>query len=214
MYRLRFLPPICFLLLPLFLLFASCSGQKESGQEDQEELSSGESMTGDEEAGDESENEETEASDGVPGSLEDIPDCTDPRQARLEENTPYCGDSEGLCPGELPRHLFYRDQDRDHHGDPEFAREFCIPPPPFVPDNTDCDDHNREIHPDRRDCAAIWKKGFSSGDCRLDPVADNLDNNCNDEIDEEEECGHCLPADGPPPLGPPGELPQGPPPPL
>lgn len=209
MCRLRFLiPPYFFLLLP-FLLFASCSGQKESGQEDQEELSSGESMTGDEEAGKESENEETEAADGVPGSLENSPDCTDPRQAQLEENAPYCGDSKGLCPGGLPRRLFYRDHDRDHHGDPEFVREFCAPPPPFVADSTDCDDHNREVHPNRRDCAAIWRRDFS-GNWHLDPVADNLDNNCNGEIDEETECGHRFLEDPAPPPPSPGGPPPGP----
>jgi hypothetical protein len=54
-----------------------------------------------------------------------------------------CGDA-GAC------RLFYRDFDSDSYGDPNTTQVGCdnaSPPPGYVADNTDCDDHDGNVHP-------------------------------------------------------------------
>ena len=116
-------------------------------------------------------------------------DCNDPLYAKSPEGLEYCGPQEAPCPnGELTRRFFFRDHDADGYGDPMRPRPFCKPPPVFVADHGDCNDRNFLVHPNRRDCRAIWRKTFF-GEWVLDVVADGLDNDCDREIDEEAECG-------------------------
>ena len=65
---------------------------------------------------------------------------------------------------------FFADQDGDGFGDPSTGVVACIPPKGFVPDNTDCTDDDENNFPGNLE------------------VCDGVDNDCNDEVDEVEEC--------------------------
>ncbi|WPB80239.1 MopE-related protein [Archangium violaceum] len=61
---------------------------------------------------------------------------------------------------------FFFDGDGDGHGDPTLTEEACTASPGFVPDSTDCDDFNPDIHPDAAE------------------VCNGLDDNCDGVVDE------------------------------
>jgi len=62
--------------------------------------------------------------------------------------------------------VFFADTDGDMFGDPKSMIEGCIPPEGYVVDNTDCDDADGNNYPDNPE------------------VCDELDNDCDTEIDE------------------------------
>ncbi|MBF0106919.1 MAG: hypothetical protein HQM16_16525 [Deltaproteobacteria bacterium] len=64
--------------------------------------------------------------------------------------------------------VYYADADGDNYGDPASSTTTCASTPPasFVPNDNDCDDTNSSINPEATE------------------TCDNIDNNCNDEIDE------------------------------
>lgn len=61
---------------------------------------------------------------------------------------------------------YFRDKDNDGFGDKYSPVLGCNPLPGFVTDSTDCDDNNPNVYPGGTE------------------ICDNLDNNCNGEIDE------------------------------
>ncbi len=68
---------------------------------------------------------------------------------------------EGTSPG-----TYYRDADEDGYGDPDAPVEACGAPEGYVDNDRDCDDGNDGIHPEATE------------------VCDDLDNDCNDLVDD------------------------------
>ena len=42
-------------------------------------------------------------------------------------------------------HTYYRDADGDGYGNPTISVQSCSPPPGYVANNTDCNDHNTNL---------------------------------------------------------------------
>jgi hypothetical protein len=79
------------------------------------------------------------------------------------------------CDGEIdegPDSTFYRDFDGDGYGDAAATVVDCAPPDGYVWDASDCDDGNREVHPDHREvCSDVV-----DNDC--DGLGDDEDPDC------------------------------------
>ena len=73
---------------------------------------------------------------------------------------------------------WYADTDGDGYGNPEQAIASCDPGPDFVDDATDCDDGDAEVHPDAPE------------------RCNDIDDDCDGEIDEELDSTWYLDADG------------------
>lgn len=102
----------------------------------------------------------------------------------LTSNTTYTFESQaseftsGLCPSAFsePRSgttkadctliTFYADADNDGYGNPSVSVQACTAPTGYVANNTDCDDTNAAVNPGAAE------------------VCNNLDDNCNGEVDE------------------------------
>jgi len=88
-----------------------------------------------------------------------------------------CDNLDNNCDGNidegLPLNDYYLDGDGDTYGDPNNTIQACAVPPGYVSDNTDCDDSNDQVNPGKAE------------------VCDNLDNNCDGNIDENltQSCG-------------------------
>jgi gliding motility-associated-like protein len=73
---------------------------------------------------------------------------------------------------------FYADSDNDTYGDPAVTTEACSLPVSYVDNALDCDDADNAINPDAIE------------------VCDNIDNNCDLQIDEGLTTGDCADTDG------------------
>lgn len=99
-------------------------------------------------------------------------DCDDTNDAVHPGALEMCNDIDDNCNGSidegLPLNTFYADEDNDGYGNILLTISTCnnIPPAGYVFDSTDCNDLNNLIHP----------LAFES--------CNNLDDNCNLEIDE------------------------------
>ena len=80
-----------------------------------------------------------------------------------------CDGIDNNCDGDIDEGVqnpFYEDQDGDGFGIPENAIEACDAPEGYVPNDNDCDDSNDAVYPSAQE------------------ICDEIDNDCNGEIDE------------------------------
>ena len=81
-----------------------------------------------------------------------------------------CDGMDNNCDGEIDEGvltLFYADADSDGFGSPDITIEACEPPDGFVSNGSDCDDDHNNTYPGAEESC------------------DEMDNNCNGEIDED-----------------------------
>jgi hypothetical protein len=77
-------------------------------------------------------------------------DCNDGNAAIFPGATETCNGLDDDCSGGVDDGLmltYYRDADGDTYGDLDAMASACAQPAGFVTDATDCNDHNRAIHP-------------------------------------------------------------------
>jgi hypothetical protein len=107
---------------------------------------------------------------GAPdGYVSDDTDCEDGFSSVNPGMVEACDGLDNNCDTVVDEGLqayFYADVDADGYGDPADAVFSCEAPDGYVSDDTDCDD------------------GFSSVNPGMEEVCDDLDNNCNDDVDE------------------------------
>ena len=103
------------------------------------------------------------------GYVANSDDCDDINSSVNPGAVEACNQSDDNCNGEIDEGLammWYYDIDNDGFGDPNNSWFGCPEPENTVMDNTDCDDTNPNINPDSNE------------------VCDNIDNNCNAQVDE------------------------------
>ncbi|MBT3221175.1 MAG: hypothetical protein HN348_19000, partial [Proteobacteria bacterium] len=96
-------------------------------------------------------------------------DCDDAVATTYPGAPELCNDIDDDCDSEADEgagDTYYRDADNDGFGDPTSGEVFCTVAGPWITDNTDCDDHDHNVHPD------------------ADEVCDGKDNNCDHEVDD------------------------------
>ncbi|MGV8141237.1 MAG: MopE-related protein, partial [Candidatus Woesearchaeota archaeon] len=102
-------------------------------------------------------------------------DCNDANSAINPEATEICDNIDNDCDGstdeELPKLSFYQDLDGDKYGNSAILLEVCQAPIGYTADSSDCNDTNAAIYPEATE------------------ICDNIDNDCDTEIDEEDVCG-------------------------
>ena len=102
--------------------------------------------------------------------MSDNTDCDDADDRVNPASQEILDDIDNNCDGQIdegiPSAIYYLDQDGDGFGDPQSPFQATSQPPGYVTDNTDCDDADVTVNP-----ASL-------------EVPDNIDNNCDGEIDE------------------------------
>lgn len=102
-----------------------------------------------------------------------VADCDDANPNRAPQLAEICDDIDNDCDGTaddgLANSTFYRDQDGDTYGNPSVTVSDCAAPSGYVGNNQDCNDTNAAINP-----------------LAAEVCTDNLDNNCNAQIDDAE----------------------------
>lgn len=99
-------------------------------------------------------------------------DCDDGNAAIHPGVEEVCDGVDNDCDGSVDEgfslNTYYRDADLDTYGDPAVSQQICPSSPPagWTTDNTDCDDTTAQRHPG------------------LSEVCDNLDNDCDNTVDE------------------------------
>jgi hypothetical protein len=109
------------------------------------------------------------------GYVENDDDCDDANAAINPGAREVCDQVDNNCNGETDEggvcteYTFYRDADGDGYGDPDDSVTSTDPEAPdgYVDNSSDCDDSNAAVHPGAEE------------------IADNLDNDCDGEIDED-----------------------------
>jgi hypothetical protein len=110
-----------------------------------------------------------EACSAPDGFVADATDCDDGDTTIHTDAEEVCDDVDNNCDGEVDEDLkitWYRDADEDSFGDGFTTIEACDPPAGFVGDATDCDDDEATTNTDAEE------------------VCDDVDNNCDGEVDE------------------------------
>jgi hypothetical protein len=100
----------------------------------------------------------------------DATDCDDGDTTIHTDAEEVCDEVDNNCDGVVDEDLkstWYRDDDEDSYGDAFTTTEACDPPEGFVGDATDCDDGDTTINTDAEE------------------VCDDVDNNCDGEVDED-----------------------------
>ena len=107
------------------------------------------------------------------GYVVDSSDCDDGDAAVNPLEVESCNDVDDNCSGEVDEGLelvtFYIDADDDGYGSPDVTTEACAVPDGYSGLDTDCDDDEPTSHPGAYE------------------YCDDLDNDCNDEVDDD--CG-------------------------
>ena len=96
-------------------------------------------------------------------------DCDDSDATVNPSAEELCDGLDNNCDGQIDEGVlteYYLDNDADGYGDPGTITESCEPPEGYVPFGSDCDDNNNTVHPSASE------------------ICDELDNDCNDEVDE------------------------------
>lgn len=172
------------LCLPFFIVIFSvtaCSQSSPDGASDSEEED--ESLVG-------ASATDTEGEEPTLPSDEDSDSDASEGETEISEPESF---GDGFPPkGCDKKKTFFKDRDHDGYGDSNLPKKLCFLKPPFVDNNTDCNDQNPQVHPNRKDCEAIWRRTFF-GECVLETVANGIDNDCDGATDEELECGDCSP---------------------
>jgi hypothetical protein len=97
-------------------------------------------------------------------------DCDDSDSAVNPDATEAFDSIDNNCNGEIDEGFFastwYRDSDEDNYGTADITTSAVLQPAGYVSNDSDCDDSSAAVNPDAVE------------------VADDIDNNCNGEIDE------------------------------
>ena len=110
-----------------------------------------------------------EACESPTGFVENSDDCNDTNADAYPGAEEICDNLDNNCDGTIDEdvlNVYYTDSDEDGFGNAEIFIEACEPPTGFVENSDDCNDTNADAYPGAEE------------------ICDNLDNNCNDEIDE------------------------------
>ncbi|MEC7986570.1 MAG: MopE-related protein [Myxococcota bacterium] len=97
-------------------------------------------------------------------------DCNDDDASIYPGAPEICDDVDNNCSGTIDdgdAQTYYADQDGDGFGDAEQSELFCAPVEGWVTNSSDCNDNDASISPDATE------------------VCDDVDNNCNSQIDED-----------------------------
>jgi hypothetical protein len=105
------------------------------------------------------------------GYVSNSTDCDDTLATVYPGAAEYCNSIDDSCDGSVDENpvdgtTYYNDGDSDGYGDPDLFGLACTQPAFGVLDNTDCDDSDADINPAATE------------------VCDNVDNNCDSQIDE------------------------------
>jgi hypothetical protein len=105
----------------------------------------------------------------LPNTVNNNLDCDDQDANTYPFSEEVCDGIDNNCDEEIDEHLqitAYPDQDQDGFGNPERPQSVCHYSELHIANNTDCNDDNNLIYPEAIE------------------ICDELDNNCNNEIDE------------------------------
>lgn len=114
-------------------------------------------------------NNSTTATSQPSGFISDNTDCNDNNPNVNPGATEVCDGLDNNCNGQTDEgvtNTYYRDLDNDGYGHASISTQACSAPSGYVTNNSDCNDNNPNVNP-----------GASE-------VCDNLDNNCNGQVDE------------------------------
>ena len=113
----------------------------------------------------------TQRCEGSGGAVADNTDCDDTLDTVHPDATEICDEQDNDCDGTVDEDVtttYYRDTDRDGHGDPDYSAQACSAPAGYAEGPTDCDDSNAAISPNATE------------------LCDGVDNDCDGDIDEDD----------------------------
>jgi len=116
-----------------------------------------------------------------PGTTDNGTDCDDTDPAVHPDATEVCNGIDDDCDSSIDEGVtptWYFDRDQDGYGTPDDAVTACTAPSGYVDNDGDCDDNNAVVHMDAPE------------------VCDNLDNDCDGDIDEQTGNTYYLDNDG------------------